>query len=823
MDDEATEAFKDLYREIDKLYYPSVNAPISRIGICGDSVHDKSEFVFRDEDVDDLIAYSKKFVEKTKNEIGLSEIVHSHEHGVQCVRSEKKSNKKVNTPPKWIGGNKTKESAGANCATAIQIIKKVPKMQTKLVTLNSSKPSEKNQLNNQPPSAEMKKVRNVGVNINFIKQKTVNRTNNNALIAEPNSSRTPPIIKKPATPKTSGKIYRFYSSKLSPSQLWEQQHPELSYESSERSIFPKRIKKSDIIAEQKRPAEISHSKELKIVHLSEGLSSCTINENAEPPAQPVEEQRNDQNEEETVNKPTITKHVIPVLSIKGDWKASLQVQETCRINISDATRSVDGQRKPNNLMYLEVKHGSMQLSKQTQSPPDDEKMDNTKVDSKDAHKTHEPTTVIEEYEPIDSNVNRYLQPFLNIPKPLTNPSKKRFHEILVSSSDNSLDGIILESDSSDSDTANDLQSLLILQSTKKPIGKGKQVKNVCSKKYDEELPQRLNEAVAKKSIKLQVPSPPCMLISPPKTPPTKSVVDDDPTIDTCADMTGPSKFIENLRIWKSAIQVQSENMKLGNQLTENLDILKQNMEVIAGETQNITQITRNCEQNLKQIETLKERFTKKMDGTVFKRSPPDHLDHLKPLSNAGTTTECSFFGCHPELDTFDREPSFDQKAFQRAVLEQNPRYSKTIQKICEDGRNRSFKKAPTSPRGVAERAAQKFLQSCSRSVSRFSDSNVAPLMGSFSMRSHSPGSVASWDGSSGSESAGSTDGNVSPSSSWMIGDTRQSDGYSSSASMKAYDLSREICSISDKSSDGFTRIRKSLSDEGEVLSQGEIR
>lgn len=137
MDDDAANAFKELYEEIDKLLYQPIGVPIVKNleAVKSDSMN--SALVLKDEDIDELIEYSKKFVEKTKNEIGFPKSKQLQEHGVQCARSERKSNKKLNTPPRWINGGKDKESAGTNCATAIRIIKRIPKPQIKVNLLFS--------------------------------------------------------------------------------------------------------------------------------------------------------------------------------------------------------------------------------------------------------------------------------------------------------------------------------------------------------------------------------------------------------------------------------------------------------------------------------------------------------------------------------------------------------------------------------------------------------------------------------------------------------------------------------------------------------------
>lgn len=813
-------AFKEIYDEIDRLsYVPVEGANLEPLDCkivrkCDD--HQRGDFL-RDENVEELIQYSKKFVEQTRNEllpaVGFRDV---QEHAVQCVRSEKKCNKKLNTPPKWATSGGQKEAAATNRATAIRIVKKIPPTGGRKKLLDESPGT----LNNQRPPSQAKTVRNVGVNVNFIKQKTAKQQNSVVSTATTNVTKTPPVIKKPVTPQSSGRIYRFYSSKLNPEQVWEQQHPELGYESSERSIFPRRLKKSDLLAKQAERPATAEKKELKVVHLTQELVSEEV-----PDVEPIAQTQPDEQkaasvtpepvvvkEPELPKTPAITKHVIPTICIKGDWKANLKVQEACRINILD--KKQEGDPCPRNLKYLEIRYG---LSEDPVASTVDQK-DNLEVHTspKEPEKPAEqpqltlsfrvPKFALKSTKKGTSTnkasyTNRYLQPFLDLKKCKVTAQPNLFLQTTDSdpSSSDSDQKFVLESDSSDSSPEDDL-NLLPFKCDPSP----KKVPNIeASFNELSSVPRLVSPA---KSVQLQVPSPPCRFNSPPKTPsPASSVRDVDP-VTSQMEAPASSKFLENLRIWRSAIAVQSDNMKLGHQLTENLDVLKQNMEVIAGETQNITRITRNCEQNLKQIEGLKERYRQNLSSPA--------------ASNRHLGEGCTCFGCQPTSSPA-AEPAFDTKNFQRVVLQQSPRYAKTIRKICEDGRSRSFKTSGAGSAVEAERAARRFLESYSRSVSRISSGEITVPELDLS-RSHSPGSVGSWYGVA--RRSSSSDEESVTSSGSSLGCVKRGDLVGSSSSEMQLNYRARVSSdTSSSEASAFGKGGASMSDEGEVLSQGEIR
>uniref|UniRef100_A0A182LS26 Suppressor of white apricot N-terminal domain-containing protein n=1 Tax=Anopheles culicifacies TaxID=139723 RepID=A0A182LS26_9DIPT len=120
------------------------------------------------------------------------------------------------------------------------------------------------------------------------------------------------------------------------------------------------------------------------------------------------------------------------------------------------------------------------------------------------------------------------------------------------------------------------------------------------------------------------------------------------------------QFLKSLRIWKSALETQSQNMKITNELTENLDLLKDNIEKIAQESSKVAQITKNAENTVQ-------------DEHIFTRP-------RVPVP-AGSSTlrskSCECFGCQrtfeePALRPMT-SPAYGHKQFQRAIFEHNPR------------------------------------------------------------------------------------------------------------------------------------------------------
>ncbi|XP_058448732.1 uncharacterized protein LOC131428704 [Malaya genurostris] len=801
MDQDTANAFKSLYDEIDRLTYHAVSDINFEKFTSAPDVNPRPGEILQICDIDELIEYSKKFVDKTKNELHTNSKCYE-EQAVQCSRSDKKLNKKINTPPKWINSNQ-KHSTRTNQVTAIRIVKRIPKVKS------ASTVQDEAQLNNQKPVSQPKQVRNIGTNINFIKSKSIKQQNSTS----PTTANLLPVIKKPVATQPSKRIYRFYSSKLSPSELWEQQHPELTFESSDKSLFPRRIKKSEIIATSSL-LKSDRNENVKIVHPSEGLNTFEVTAESDP------KQDLEQNiVEATVPLPEppvpkITRHIIPTISIKGDWKANLRVQEIYRIDILDEKPNDSRLLCPDNARYLEIKYNQPASDKSTETSSKSVEHLGTVNNVDKLESEHPIIAPIKSNGAQDSNfqtnknpnINKYLQPFMNCNK--ENTGSKNDPIIAVSDDDSSSEeSILFQLDSSDSNTVDGATKLDLKfrkNASNQTINISDQIMNNIST-----IPMLLSPS---KSVQLQVPSPPPVHSPSPSHSPA-SVASHrkvSPPMSP-SDTTPPTKFLENLRVWKSAVQAQSENMKLGNQLSDNLDVLRRNMEIIAGETQNIANISRNCEKNLLQMEAIKEQYARNFDST----SPARTTEHGNPMTPLSRYSECFCFGCKPVIDTIDEgmtvELVKDHKNFQKTVLERSPKYSKMIKKIYEDGQNQAFKRVNPPPDEAVERAARKFLESCNRTISRISS------------RSHSSGSDSSWVASyrsSTSNDRGST------SSSWFehdLNSAKDSTGESSNSE-------RQLDRLSNGSSAGeISRVKishsinSSVSDEGEVFSLGEIK
>uniref|UniRef100_A0A182SLC3 Uncharacterized protein n=1 Tax=Anopheles maculatus TaxID=74869 RepID=A0A182SLC3_9DIPT len=141
-------------------------------------------------------------------------------------------------------------------------------------------------------------------------------------------------------------------------------------------------------------------------------------------------------------------------------------------------------------------------------------------------------------------------------------------------------------------------------------------------------------------------------------------------------------------------------MKMSNELTENLEVLKGNIEKIAEETSKVVKRAQNVENPAANVEPI-----------------PRQHGPVRPASSALRSRSCECFGCQ---STFDEQassrpttsPPYGHKQFQRTLFERNPRYAKTIRKIYQLG---SSERPPSSTGAdraeTAKKAAQKFLQS----------------------------------------------------------------------------------------------------------------
>uniref|UniRef100_A0A182TWE1 Uncharacterized protein n=1 Tax=Anopheles melas TaxID=34690 RepID=A0A182TWE1_9DIPT len=144
--------------------------------------------------------------------------------------------------------------------------------------------------------------------------------------------------------------------------------------------------------------------------------------------------------------------------------------------------------------------------------------------------------------------------------------------------------------------------------------------------------------------------------------------DHDPTFSGQSS----SRFLDNLRIWKSAVDMQSRNMKMSNELAEDLAALKDNLQKIAEESAKVVKIAQNVKSSASKVE----------------ESYPAQCVPMRSASSASSarrSKSCECFGCQhtfeerpPTSRPAFSSPPYDYKKFQRTVFESNPRYAKTI-------------------------------------------------------------------------------------------------------------------------------------------------
>uniref|UniRef100_A0A182S8S6 Uncharacterized protein n=1 Tax=Anopheles maculatus TaxID=74869 RepID=A0A182S8S6_9DIPT len=197
--------FKELYDEIDFL---SEQATRTVESLC--QVKESEPEMLKKTDIDDLIAYARKFVRETRKTI-----VTFDEHGVQC-EPEKRSNKKVSTPKAWLLPQPEPEKIIVRYE-----VRECPfKDQSAITVTHEDIPREvanvlsdqPEQLNNKVTVATTPEVRTVGTNVNFVSQRTVaKRTNVQRVVQPPLTARSAkcpsacelrsrPVIKPRATP-----------------------------------------------------------------------------------------------------------------------------------------------------------------------------------------------------------------------------------------------------------------------------------------------------------------------------------------------------------------------------------------------------------------------------------------------------------------------------------------------------------------------------------------------------------------------------------------------------------------------------------------------
>uniref|UniRef100_A0A182VMA9 Uncharacterized protein n=1 Tax=Anopheles merus TaxID=30066 RepID=A0A182VMA9_ANOME len=293
--------------------------------------------------------------------------------------------------------------------------------------------------------------------------------------------------------------------------------------------------------------------------------------------------------------------------------------------------------------------------------------------------------------------------------------------------------------------------------------------------------------------------------------------DHDPTFSGQSS----SRFLDNLRIWKSAVDMQSRNMKMSNELAEDLAALKDNLQKIAEESAKVVKMAHNVKSCASKVE----------------ESYPAQCVPVRPASSASSarrSKSCECFGCQHTFE--ERPPSsrpafssplYDYKKFQRTVFESNPRYAKTIRKICEFGGRERTQSARLERDESVRKAAQKFLQSLQgntiiteRSCCSSRSSPVLLRSPSKSVSSRSDGLVGTVDygGPVISENEYGTDSEVVSVCSSSTCDTPFSGDTNSNGSSAGQIGTSEGMDLSSLTSNFHAQC-----DLGEVLSPGEIK
>uniref|UniRef100_A0A182YSK8 Uncharacterized protein n=1 Tax=Anopheles stephensi TaxID=30069 RepID=A0A182YSK8_ANOST len=614
--------FKNLYDEIDFL---SEQATRTR----GEPAQ-----VLKRADVDELIAYARKFVRETRKTI-----VSFDEHGVQC-EPEKRSNKKVSTPKSWLLQPKPEK------IIVRYEVRECPFKDQSAITVTQDTPADvpsvvsdqPEQLNNKVTVATAPEVRTVGTNVNFVSQRTVaKRTNVQRGVApQPppltaRSAKCPsacelrarPVIKARAPPSTApasttprkpvkptGRTFSDGQFKL----LFERF---IQMQADKHGTGGSESVPEDGANVAKEQVDQAGNPEVENVALVVPVDSTgggpTIEEiykesNDGTPAQeqPIEPV------EVAIETLGFTSHVLPSVSIKGRWDANLKVQQTASVAIIDE-RDKAGDELPNdNVMYVELKRGQNTVAKEitrTENPPTE--TNGTKKDAvpeplklsvdkdqpkyasgNDSSDSEFDGTILQDggaRAPSQIRIprsarnvirnsntpNKYLDPFVNMNRKKVSP--KRRSQIVFTVSDE---------DSSHSSTEDDFEEveeedIRMLLNLKDSVTREASIPEPQKAEQVKKLPTSVQ---CRRSL-LEVSSIPA-LRSPPGETPSNGPSESENEVASIGQ-SSRNRFLQNLRIWKSALEVQSQNMKMSNELTENLEVLKGNIEKIAEETSKV--------------------------------------------------------------------------------------------------------------------------------------------------------------------------------------------------------------------------------------------
>ncbi|XP_050072156.1 uncharacterized protein LOC126560039 [Anopheles maculipalpis] len=734
--------FKELYDEIDFL---SEQATRTVQSLC--QVNESEPEVLKKTDVEELIAYARKFVRETRKTI-----VTFDEHGVQCEPG-KRSNKKVSTPKAWLQVPEPEKvvvryevrTCPFQDQSAIMVTQDTPREVPSVLS------DEAEPLNNKVTVATTAEVRTIGTNVNFVSQRAVvKRTNVQRVVQQqpPVSARSAKCLSacelrsrptvKPCTPPATAPMSSTSRKQVKPSgrtfsdgqfkllferfiQMQAEKHgPEVSKSAPEvaenvgKGLADQATKSDDRNYESMGPHENKDSgpniEENQNEHKEQSDGIATQEKASEP-------------DDVAIESFGFTSHVLPSVSIKGRWDANLKVQQTANVAIIDEKDKNRDELPNDNVMYVELKRGQTAVvtenirsekdtsetnERKTDIVPESskffaDKKDQRIVSGDDSSDSEINSTIFPDSDACEfsqiriprsvcrvfrnSNTpNKYLDPFVNMKRKKVSP-KKRSH-ILFTVSDEDSNVSSTEDDFEEIDEE-DIRKLLNLTS-KDSVSNEASVPE-CQKV--EQVKQHPTSVRCQRSL-LEVSSIPAL-----RSPPVESSCKESSESEAEIVSDGQSarnRFLEKLRIWKSAVEAQSQNMKMSNELTENLEILKGNIEKIAEETSKVVKRAQNVE-----------------NTAVNEVNRP-----VRPVSSTLRSRSCECFGCQ---STFVEEassrpatsPPYGHKQFQRALFECNPRYAKTIRKIYQLG---SSERSPPSSVGVdrdeiAKKAAQKFLQS----------------------------------------------------------------------------------------------------------------
>ncbi|KFB53580.1 hypothetical protein ZHAS_00021815 [Anopheles sinensis] len=584
--------FRELYDEIDLLSH--------RATLDGEAAKLKLEHTRtrRTQHVDDLLAYARNFIREAR-----SSIVTFDEHGVQCEVEEKR-NKKVATPSSWMKPPEpvvprvepVEETATQRYA--IQI--------TQIEQLRISRAtSPQVPLNNEVSVEQPKEVRNIGTNVNFVTQRAVKRTNmqgymmpvNRPCPRRPQSVReqpSQPVLKprKPATaPVATSRRHGQPSVRTFTDDQFKQLFDRFLSMQSEKGNSGEHI--------LAKPAE----EKLEEKQCDVGMEV----ENVTPSTNEQGETVDDVNLDTSVELPKLSRHALPSVSIQGRWDANLKVQQTGNINILDV-KDDDQAVMNSNIKYIELRHGHARLdgatgdrnkssefvkesnldvapnalklnnengtSEQAETSGNKESSprtahDDIEASSKESSAHHEKPVVLvprsvcksaRSSQKLSKTRNKYLEPFLK-----QNCREKSNSEIVLEVFDDDTSGTSGNEDSAEEDIR------LLLNLTNGTSSESSS--SVAQPKSTFlNMPQT---AQCQRSL-LEVSSIPA-LRSPSKSSiqnNSKSSGSITPTsdVDIISNQNESNeRFLSKLRIWNAAVEAQSQNMNLGNQLTETID------------------------------------------------------------------------------------------------------------------------------------------------------------------------------------------------------------------------------------------------------------